>query len=316
VIALVVYAIELYLILAVPDIGLRLLWFATIPLAPMILLIAPNAWVSVCPISSVQTFFHRLGRNPVRRLSAQATQRLQIAGWALMLVGIPTRHLVFNTVGWATFWMALTITGAVLVAGLSFRSLSGWCVGICPIRPIEVLYGQFALDKNRPEKCTTCTACIANCLRLVPEKSHKEMLRSPSISHMAMGFPGFVAAYFVLDLGNWCQVEHDFFAGRPSSVGNWFAQGLLVYGAMAAGFAISWLVFSTLRTHFRDQAKLFRWVALTAFSAYYLGVAPEICEAWGWPMWVTPLLLAPPLLALLIAVFPRGRVIRPSSSFS
>lgn len=309
-IALLAYATELYLILAFPEIGLRLLWYATIPLAPMILLVAPNAWVSVCPISTVQTFFHRLGRNPLRRLSVKATQRLQIAGWALMLAGIPTRHLVFDTVGWATFWMALAITGVVLVAGLSFRSLSGWCVGLCPIRPIEVLYGQFAVDKNRPEKCTNCTACIGSCLRLVPEMSHGELHRSRIIAHMAMGFPGFVAAYFILDLLNWCPTEHDFFAGRPSSVENWLFQGALTYGVMFAGFALSWALFAALRRWRWDARKAYRGVALAAFCAYYLGVTPEICEAWGWSAWVIPLLLVLPASALLFALLPRKRADR------
>lgn len=305
IIALAVFVTELYLILAFPETGLRLLWFATIPLAPMILLVAPNAWVSVCPISTVQTFIHRLGRNPLRRLSPKATQRLQATGWALMLAGIPSRHLVFNTVGWATFFTALIIMGAVLVAGFMFQSLSGWCVGICPIRPIEVLYGQFALDKNRPEKCTQCTACVPSCMRLVPEKSHGELFRSAAVAHMAMGFPGFVAAYFLLDLANWCPVEHDFFAGRTSSVQNWAVQAAITYGVIAAGFLVSWGVFASIRRWVWDERKVYVAVAMAAFSAYYLGVAPEICEAWNWPIWVMPLLLVPPLAAVIVVLIPR-----------
>lgn len=123
---------------------------------------------------------------------------------------------------------------------------------------------------------------------------------------MAMGFPGFVAAYFLLDLLNWCNIEHEFFAGTPSTVSNWFAQTGLTYGVMFAGFAVSWAAFSLLLKFLGDKKKVFRAVALTAFSAYYLGVAPEICEAWNWPMEVVPLLLVLPLAALLWAVWPRG----------
>ncbi|HQU19084.1 MAG TPA: hypothetical protein PLA92_08565, partial [Fimbriimonadaceae bacterium] len=35
-----------------------------------------------------------------------------------------------------------------------------------------------------------------------------------------------------------------------------------------------------------------------AFSAYYLGVAPGLCEAWGWPNWVIPILLILPAAAM------------------
>lgn len=296
-IALAVFAAVMALILTQPEWGLRILWFAAIPVAPMVLLVAPNAWVSVCPISTFQTALHRFGKNPARRLSAKATERLQVAGWGLMLAGIPTRHLVFNSIGWATFFTALAILGVVVVVGLSARSLSGWCVGACPIRPIEVLYGQFALDKNRPEKCTNCTACIKSCLRLQPQKSHDELHRSPLTAHLAMGFPGFVAAYFALDLLNWCNVEHEFFAGSASSVANWYVQTGIVYGVMFAGFAISWALFAALRPLW-GATKTYRAVALAAFSAYYLGVAPEICEAWGWPNWVIPILLVLPAAAM------------------
>lgn len=305
-IALLVFAVVLALIAAWPGIGLRILWFAAIPLAPMILLLAPNAWVSICPVSTVQTLSQRAGRHPQRRLSPRATERLQAFGWALMLAGIPTRHLVFNTVGWATLWTALAITGVAFVSGFLFRSLSGWCVGACPIRPIEVLYGQFALDRNRPEKCTTCTACIASCLRLVPEKSHSELHSSSLVAHFAMGFPGFVAAYFLLDLLNLCKVEHEFFAGTASTVTNWYTQTAMVYGVMFAGFALSWAVFLALRTWVWDGQRVYRGVALSAFSAYYLGVTPEICEAWNWPMWVVPALLILPFGALLWAVWPKS----------
>lgn len=307
--AVIIFAVELWLILVRPELGLRLFWFATIPLAPMILLVAPNAWVSVCPISTVQTATHRLGRNPERRLSPKATQRLQMIGWALMLLGIPTRHIVFNIVGWATFLTALAITGIVFVAGLSFRSLSGWCVGACPIRPIEVLYGQFALDRNRPEKCTSCTACIASCLRLVPEKSHNELHRNSFIRNMALGFPGFVATYFALDLLNLCKTEHRFFAGAVPDL-NLVSDTATVYGVMFGGFALSWLFFSWVKGRLWNPDKTFRAVALAAFSAYYLGVAPEICEAWGWPLGMTPLLWTPPLAAMVWVVWPSRRDIQ------
>jgi hypothetical protein len=304
--AFVAYVVVLSLIAMMPEIGLRVLWFAVIPIAPIVLLIAPNAWVSVCPVSTVQTIAHRAGRNPQRRLSARATQNLQVIGWILMLLGIPSRHLVFNSVGLATFWTAMAITGIVLVVGFTFRSLSGWCVGACPIRPIEVLYGQFALDRNRPEKCAICTSCIASCLRLVPEKSHREFQRNPVIANLAMGFPGFVAAYFLLDLLNLCNVEHEFFAGTASSVSNWYGQTLLVYGVMFAGLALSWVVFGALSKWFMDRKRMFRAVALVAFSAYYLGVAPEICEAWNWPFAVVPAILILPTLALVWVTRPRA----------
>jgi hypothetical protein len=294
--------VELALIALQPAIGLRVLWFATIPLAPMIILVAPNLWVSVCPLSTFETLPHRIFGQPKRRLPAGLTERLQVFGWVLMLVGVPSRHLVFNVVGLATFFTALAICGLALVVGVSFMSLSGWCVGACPIRPIEILYGQFAVEKNRPEKCTTCTGCISSCHRVAPERSHAELHRSPLTANLAMGFPGFVAAYFLLDLAGWCNTEHQFLAGAAPVVDSWVAQTALVYGVMASGFAISWAVFRLLQPRLRDDARLYRAVALAAFSAYYLGVTPEIREAWSMPAWAVPVMLSLPALAVVAAM--------------
>jgi hypothetical protein len=304
-IGLAALVLELTLIAAQPSLGLRLLWFATIPLAPMIILVAPNLWVSVCPLSTVETLPHRIFGQPKYRLSAIATERLQLAGWVLMLAGVPSRHLVFNVDGMATFSVALAILGVALVVGVSLLSLNGWCMGACPIRPIEVLYGQFALERNRPEKCTTCTGCVAGCHRVTPERSHNEFHRSRLTGDLAMGFPGFVAAYFLLDLLNLCNTEHQFLAGSAPVVTNWFTQVAVVYGGMAAGFAVSWAVFRLLRPWLRNDARLFRAVALAAFSAYYLGVTPEIREAWNWPLWSVPTMLSLPIAAIVAATWRR-----------
>ena len=303
---LAILVVEVALIYLKPEIGLRVLWFATIPLAPMIILVAPNLWVSVCPLSTVQTLSHRAGLNPPRRLSSRASEILQILGWTLMFLGIPTRHLVFNTVGAAAFTAVAAAVGVGLVLGFFFRSLSAWCMGFCPIRPIEVIYGQFARDRHRPEKCTTCTGCVSNCMRVTPEKSHDEFARSRFAANLAMGFPGFVAAYFLLDLLNWCKVEHEFLSGVASTVTNWPMQIGIVYGTMAGGSVVSWLIFSLLARAVGREGT-FRAVAISALAAYYLGVVPEICEAWNWPLWVGPFLLLMPAAAVIWALLPRNK---------
>jgi hypothetical protein len=74
-----------------PELGLRLLWFLFIPIAPMFLLAAPNAWVSLCPVSSVQTLARRFGWKRGRRLSPAASRRLQLLGWTVMFLGVPLK---------------------------------------------------------------------------------------------------------------------------------------------------------------------------------------------------------------------------------
>lgn len=290
-----------------PEFGLRLLWFLFVPIAPMVLLVAPNAWVSLCPVSSVQNLARRFGWRRGTRLSPDASRRLQLAGWIVMFIGIPSRHLIFNTNGSAVFAVAAAVTLLALGAGLAYYSLSGWCVGVCPIRPVEVLYGQLALDLNRPEKCMTCDACVAPCVRLRPENGEKELIGHPVIRTLACAFPGFVAAYFLLDLLNLCTAEQVLFQGSAVPPVNPLAHAGMVYGVMAAGSVISVAVFAGLGMAAVSQRTRLRAAAVAAYVFYYLGVMPGIIKSWsldstlGWTLAVIP------FLALAAVLFVRRR---------
>lgn len=295
-----------------PKLGLRLLWFLFIPIAPMFLLVAPNAWVSLCPVSSAQTLARRFGWRRGRRLSPGASHRLQLLGWILMFLGIPSRHLIFNTNGSAVFAVAIAVTLLAVGAGLAYYSLSGWCVGACPIRPVEVLYGQFALDLNRPEKCMTCDACVAPCVRLRPENGEKELNSHSLISALACAFPGFVAAYFLLDLLNLCTAEQALFQDTAVPPLNPLVHAGLVYGVMAAGSVISLAIFAGLGLAGVSHRARFRAAALTAYVFYYLGVMPGIMKAWSLsPAWGWALVTIP-FLTLAAALFAprRDRLVR------
>lgn len=289
-------------LLRAPKLGLQLLWFAFIPIAPMFLLVAPNAWVSLCPISTVQSIPRRLGWKGGAYLRPATSRRLQLLGWLLMLGGIPSRHLVFNSDGPAVMAAASLVTVAALAVGLACASLSGWCAGACPIRPVEVIYGQFARDRNRPEKCTTCDGCVASCVRVRPERGGRELGANAWTAAFAHGFPGFVAAYFLLDLLGLCTTERAYFRGDVAPPADRVAHALLVYGFMAAGFAASLLVFRVLARAGWSRSARFQAAAIAAYSCYYLGVVPEIVlvwslpPAWGWA------LLAMPLLVLVLAL--------------
>ncbi|MCH7905195.1 MAG: hypothetical protein IH944_11625 [Armatimonadetes bacterium] len=304
--AAIIYAGLLPTIWIWPEFGLRFLWFLVIPLAPMVLLAAPNVWVSICPISTFQTLGRKLGWKGGKRLSPEVSAKLQTFGWALMFVGIPTRHLWFNTIGWATASVAIAITLVAVGAGLFYFTLSGWCVGACPIRPIEVLYGQFARERNRPEMCRICDACVPHCIRLRPEKADGELTRLPLALHLTFGFPGFVAAYFLLDLLYYCNVEHVFFGTSTDAPAHMGIHALTVYGGMAAGFFVTFLLFHGLRAIGVNKKTLILSAAIAAYSFYYLGVVPEIVEAWALSSALGWAILAVPAIVLGTVLFVPG----------
>lgn len=304
VLGLVIYLALLPSLLLWPKWGLRLLWFLFIPIAPMFLLAAPNAWVSLCPISTVQTLARRFGWKRGGRLSPVASRRLQLLGWSLLFVGVPSRHLIFNTDGPAVFAVAGTLTLLALVTGLAYYTLSGWCVGVCPIRPVEVLYGQMALDRSRPENCMECDGCVPSCVRVLPEEGAKEFIREPMAGKLAYAFPGFVAAYFLLDILNLCTTEHVFFSGTVPP--HPFAHAGMVYGVMALGSTVSFIIFWGINLFGVPHRTLFKAAAVVAYSFYYFGVAPEIGEAWSLkPPWGWALVAIPMIVLAAVLITPR-----------
>ncbi len=304
---LLIYLALLLTLALRPEFGLRLLWFLFIPIAPMVLLVAPNAWVSLCPVSSVQNLAWCFGWRRGMRLSPGASRRLQQLGWIVMFLGIPSRHLIFNTNGSAVFAVAVAVTLLALGAGMAYYSLSGWCVGACPIRPVEVLYGQLALDLNRPEKCMTCDACVASCIRLRPENGEKELNGHPVIRTLACAFPGFVAAYFLLDLLNLCTAEQVLFQSTAVPPMNPIAHAGLVYGVMAAGSVISVAIFAGLGLAGVTHRTRLRAAAVAAYVFYYLGVMPGIIKSWSLDPTVGWALATIPFLALAAVLFGKRR---------
>jgi len=258
-----------------PQLGLNLLWYLFIPLAPMLLLAAPNLWVSVCPISTLQ---HRvaptLGARSTR-LSPRGTRILRGIGWGVLFLGVPTRHLWFNTVGPATMSACLVVTVLALAFGATRPVLAGWCSGACPIRPVEVMYGQLTLDRRRPEPCTECVGCVPSCVRARPHLGSNELLREPYAFALALAFPGYVFAYFWLDGWEPCTGVHAGLQGATHAA--W------IFGVMVLGGLTTWAMAHGALALGVSRRSALVGAAIAAYSAYYTGVIPELVIAWGLP---------------------------------
>ena len=302
---LAIWMSNLLLLLVAPRLGLQLLWYAIAPLLPMVLLVSPNLWVSICPLSTLQTLPGRLGLVSPPRLNKETTAFLRTVGWALMFTVIPLRHLWLNTLGTVTLALAVAISLVALGFGFLTPGLSGWCEGACPIRPMEVLYGQLARDRRRPEICTACTGCAPRCSRARPEYAGKEFIAQPFTGKLAFGFPGFVAAYFLLDACHLCNREHRFYGQVATAHESLFWLAFTVVAFLAVGFALSYAAFwlLTLRGHIKPR--LFLWSTAVSYLFYYCGIVPEIVEVWSMAHWlVLPLLAIPLSLLLLVALVP------------
>lgn len=254
-----VLLVVLFLLMFTPELGLKILWYGIIPLAPLIFFTVPNVWVNLCPLQIIQSFPRRMGMSGTRVLPP-ATQLMFMQGsWVLLYLLVPLRHFVFNEMAMVCLVTTLLLGIVAFSSGLVFKGLGGWCSALCPIRPVEMAYGLFAKENHRPEVCATCESCLDGC----PRKSAgnftgKRQFNAKFVSWL-YSFPGFVLGYFLVSKDDGL---------------------LLVYGTVFGLAIASLMLFSALD-------RLVKWrrtleaAILTAFTTYYVFIIPKILAQWG-----------------------------------
>lgn len=252
-----------------PEITLRILWNAVIPILPATFLVSPQLWRNVCPLATLTMLPPE--RPSARRITEGTVRTATVIGLLLLVVLVPARRAIFNTDG---PFLATTI-GAIallaLVAGLAYHRKAGFCNAICPVLPVERLYGQRPLLKVQNVRCLPCIQCTdRGCL----DRSHLDSLRTvlgprrntpnwifSPFGIFAAAFPGFVVGYFL---------AHD---GAPA---------VSTYRHVLQGMVISFVAAVLLVRVFSLRATT-AVTLLGALSAgcYYWFVAPGITNAFA-----------------------------------
>ncbi len=201
--------------------ALKLFWNLVIPALPAILAFAPGVWRNLCPMASLSS------RTPGRKLSPALQRRLMQASVILLLVIIPLRKVVLDASGAGTAAMILIAAGVAVVMGRLFDRKSGWCASLCPIRPVEALYGSAPAVVVSNAQCPACSRCVDRC----PDTT-ADGIRIPSIA-LAGIFPGFIWGWFHVSQGSDVMWAY----GLPAVCGaltlGWFLALRLVYPGRA-----------------------------------------------------------------------------------
>ena len=242
-----------------PTLALTTLWNVAIPLVPATLLVNPALWRNVCPLATLNLLgSHGQGG---RRLGPPVTQRLWAVGILLLLILVPARRFLFNTNGPAlAVTVGLVAVGAVLL-GRRFDAKAGFCNTLCPVLPVERLYGQAPLLSVGNPRCAACTLCTPiACLDLKASKSINQVLGPTRHSSrwllsgfgmFAAAFPGFVIGYNTLQDGP-------------------LGTAALVYGHVLAWMAGSFLVAGVVVLALRlTAARAMLGLAAAAAGLYY-----------------------------------------------
>jgi hypothetical protein len=256
-----------------PEPALNILWNAVVPVLPAVFLLSPAIWRNVCPLATLTMLpGERLGNRIIREGTVRATM---IVGIALLFVLVPARRFMFNTDGLA---LAVTISAVAvlaLAAGFAFKRKAGFCNAICPVLPVERLYGQRPLLSISNIRCDPCIGCTERgCIDLSPGDSVRtavgprwslgSWVLSP-FGTFAAAFPGFIIGYYTVA------------NGPPAQAASVYRHVLIAMGVSLA------TVFLLVKASRIRAAAGLPMLAAVAAALYYWYAAQVVTEAWRIP---------------------------------
>lgn len=263
-----------------PATALHILWDMVIPLLPAVFLVNPLLWRNVCPVATLNSYAGEasIGR---RRFGA-GLRATWAAGIVILLLLLPARHAVFNENGALLALLVTALAGTATIAGLVYDRRAGFCSALCPVLPVEKLYGQFPLLSVGSARCGDCSLCVAaGCPDLargkaaaqtVPDRSRWMLTAYGAFAAM---FPGVIAGYFTFEAG----ANNPFLHLALAGVGSWIAASIVA---------------DALRFEARDVLPI---LGAASFATYYWWAAPKLAVAYGVDAAAVPLRWAAVMLA-------------------
>jgi ferredoxin len=258
-----VWAVGLGIFLALlvrPTLGIHLFWNVLIPVAPALVVFAPGLWRNICPLGSTALLARHVDRRQRRTLSIETQGVFTLLGVVLLLLIVPLRHVVLDTSGPAT---AITLGAAGLVAiavCLVYEWKSAWCSGLCPVHPVEKLYGLNPALTLKNAHCHACHRCVRICPDSTPGMT--PLLAPGTRLHLWAGT--LMVGGFVGFIWGWFQVP-DYADGE-----GWRHLGA-VFGLPMGGMVVSLVLYLVLQRLLGEerQGLLLRVFAAAAVACYY-----------------------------------------------
>jgi nitrite reductase (NADH) large subunit len=256
----VVTALGLVALLVInPARGLLLFWGVLLPMLPVVFLTAPGAWRNLCPMATLNQAPRLLGLTRGLTHTPRIREYSYVVGIALFIALASSRKWLFDNDAGASALLILFGLGGALAGGLVFKGKSGWCSSICPLLPVQRLYGQTPFKLIGNAHCQPCVGCTKNCYDFNPGVAYLVDQDDPDRHYVAYRrlfaalLPGFVTAFFL--------IPRD---ATPSTV----------YFTLAVYAAASIATFTVLDTFLKlTTNRLTVLFGATAFALYYWFVA-------------------------------------------
>jgi len=193
-------AFILYSLIFKPTLGIHLFWNILIPVAPLLFVVSVGVWRNVCPMASTALFFRHIGLSKRKKLTIPQSGKLKLIAIIALFIIIPLRHAIFNLSGQATAILIIALGVVAITVSFFNEWKSAWCSGLCPVHPVENLYGLRNKIKLPNAHCNQCHKCVTPCPDSTPKNN--PLSTTKTAYHRITGiltvgaFPGFVWGWF------------------------------------------------------------------------------------------------------------------------
>ncbi len=292
-----------------PILGIHLFWNILIPVAPLLLVVAVGVWRNVCPMASTALLPRHLKLSQKKKLTLEQTGKLNLIAVIALFVIVPLRHAIFDKSGLATALLIVSLGIVSLVVGSLYEWKSAWCSGLCPVHPVEKLYGlknKLTIPNAHCDQCQRCvTPCPDSVVGIHPLSTTKTKYHNIAGVLLVGAFPGFI--------WGWFQV--------PDYPGISSLGGLItIYKMPMLGVFVTIVAFLILKRIFQEKIIISIFAAM-AVSCYYwfripaligYGVYPgdgmlvdlsSVIPEWS----LTPFTIAMTLFFFLLIVFSKQK---------
>jgi len=256
----------LLFMLFLPPVGVTLFWNILIPVAPALLVIGTGFWRNVCPLATTALLPDRFNLSRNIKLSARQRGILNAIGVGALFLIIPLRHVIFNTNGQATAFLIIMVAIVAVASGFFLERKSAWCSGLCPVHPVEKLYGSGVAFTTPNLHCNTCVRCSEPCPDSIGHSGGSGINSTEMTGSMNLlfgAFPGYVWGWFQAP---------DFM-----SINGWESM-LVIYGYPVLGAIATSLIYFGMKRILRKEHEpvLMNLFAAAAVSCYYWFRLPQL----------------------------------------
>jgi nitrite reductase (NADH) large subunit len=256
------------LLIVSPDDGLFVMWKLVIPLLPLLFLVAPGVWRNLCPLAASNQTPRVLGLTRGLTAPAWFKEYGYVVAISLFVLFVVLRKAGLDDNGPASALLLLGALTGGFIGGMYLKGKSGWCSSICPLLPVQRIYGQtpFALVGN--SHCQPCVGCTTNCYDFNPKAAyladlnHQDPYWSGYRRFFVAAFPGLVLAFFEVP-------------EAPDAIPVWEMVGqVALYMAASVASFVLLDSFVKVTTH-----KLTTLYGALAFNIFYWYAGPALVEA-------------------------------------